>query len=77
MANDIHQKAEKEAPLPSEGSAEDFYLQGNEHRRKGDWQQALNCYLEAIALDPDSPAVEAKQMLDDILDFYHKDSYNP
>ena len=77
MANDIHQKAEKEAPRPLEGSAEDFYQQGNEHRRKGDWQQALNCYLEAIALDPDSPAVEAKQMLDDILDFYHKDSYNP
>ena len=77
MANDIHQKAEKKASLPLEGSAEAFYLQGNEYRRKGDWQQALNCYLEAIALDPDSPAVEAKQMLDDILDFYHKDSYNP
>ena len=77
MANDIHQKAEKEASLPLEGSAEAFYQQGNEHRRNGDWQQALNCYLEAIALDPDSPAVEAKQMLDDILDFYHKDSYNP
>ena len=38
---------------------------------------AINNYLEAIALDPDSPAVHAKQMLDDILSFYHKDYYNP
>ena len=54
-----------------------YYEQGNEHRRRGDWQQALNCYMEAIALDSESPAVEAKKMLDDILNFYHKDSYNP
>jgi hypothetical protein len=33
--------------------------------------------MEAIALDPESPAVEAKKMLEDILDFYHKDAYNP
>ncbi|MBR6456559.1 MAG: tetratricopeptide repeat protein [Prevotella sp.] len=59
------------------GEAAAYYQQGNEHRRRGDWQQALNCYMEAIALDPESPAVEAKKMLDDILNFYHKDSYNP
>ena len=59
------------------GEAAVYYQQGNEHRRRGDWQQALNCYMEAIALDPESPAVEAKKMLDDILNFYHKDSYNP
>lgn len=59
------------------GEASALYQQGNEHRRRGDWQQALNCYMEAIALDPESPAVEAKKMLDDILNFYHKDSYNP
>jgi len=33
--------------------------------------------MEAIALDAQSPAVEAKQMLEDILNFYHKDAYNP
>ena len=59
------------------GEAAVYYQQGNEHRRRGDWQQALNCYMEAIALDPESPAVEAKKMLDDILNFYHKDNYNP
>ena len=30
-----------------------------------------------MELDPDSPAVEAKRMLDDILSFYNKDAYNP
>lgn len=58
-------------------TAEEFYNLGNEFRRKGDWQQALNNYMEAIALDAESPAVEAKKMLEDILDFYHKDAYNP
>ena len=58
-------------------TAEEFYRLGNEFRKKGDWQQALNNYMEAIALDPESPAVEGKKMLEDILDFYHKDAYNP
>ena len=38
---------------------------------------AQNCYLEAVALDPDSPAAIAMEMLDDIQSFYHKDYYNP
>lgn len=58
-------------------SAEDFYQLGNEYRRQGNWQMAINNYMEAIELDPESPAVEAKKMLDDILNFYHKDAYNP
>ncbi|MBQ7424498.1 MAG: tetratricopeptide repeat protein [Prevotella sp.] len=58
-------------------TSEEYYRQGNEYRRQGDYQQAINCYLEAIALDPGSPAVEAKQMLDDILNYYCKDIYNP
>lgn len=58
-------------------TAEEFYQQGNHYRRQGDWKHALDCYLEAIALDPDSPAVEAKKMLDDILNYYCKDMYNP
>ena len=57
--------------------SENFYRLGNEYRRNGDWQNAINNYLEAIALDPDSPAVEAKEMLENILNFYHKDAYNP
>ena len=58
-------------------TAEDYYKVGNEYRRKGDWKHAIDNYLEAIALDPESPAVEAKQMLDDMFAFYCKDMYNP
>ncbi len=58
-------------------TAEEFYRKGNEYRRKGDWKHAIDCYLEAIEQDPDSPAAEAKRMLDDILNFYHRDAYNP
>ena len=57
--------------------AEEFYRLGNQYRKKGNWRMAINNYLEAIELDPESPAVEAKKMLDDILNFYHKDAYNP
>ena len=45
--------------------------------KEGKWQQAMNSYLEAIALNPHSPAVEAKEMLDSIMEFYCKDIYNP
>lgn len=58
-------------------TSEDYYLKGNEFRRRGDFRQAMECYLEAIALDPESPAVQAKEMLDSIFAFSCKDLYNP
>lgn len=58
-------------------TADEFYAVGNGYRRQGNWQEAINNYIEAIRLDPESPAVEAKRMLDDILGFYCKDMYNP
>ena len=58
-------------------TARQFYEHGNAYRRQGQWHEAINCYIQAIALDPDSPAVEAKRMLDDILGYYNKDMYNP
>lgn len=58
-------------------TAEEWYRKGNEYRRHSDWKHAIDCYMEAIELDPGSPAVEAKRMLDDILNFYNKDAYNP
>ena len=53
-----------------------YYKKGNALRREGKWAEAMNCYMEAIALDPDSPAVEARQMLEDIMNFYYKEMYN-
>ena len=53
-----------------------YYLLGNAYRKKGDWKQALDNYQHAIDLNPDSPAVQARKMAIDILNFYHKDMYN-
>ena len=58
-------------------TAQEFYELGNEARKRGQWHEAINNYIRAIELDPDSPAVEAKRMLDDIMAFYCKDIYNP
>lgn len=57
--------------------SDELYERGNAFRKQGNWQEAINCYMEAIELNPDSPAVEAKAMLNDILNFYNKDAYNP
>ena len=58
-------------------TAEEYYQLGNERRRQGKWHEAINLYIQAIEIDPDSPAVEAKKMLEDIMNFYNKDAYNP
>ena len=55
---------------------EPFYLLGNAYRKQGNWQQALNNYLEAMERNPESPAVNAHKMVMDILNFYNKDMYN-
>ena len=33
-------------------TAEEYYQQGNAWRKQGDFKRALDCYMEAIALDP-------------------------
>ena len=58
-------------------TANEYYIKGNEYRRQGNWQEALHNYMEAIALDPESTDKEAKKMLEDILNYYNKDMYNP
>lgn len=58
-------------------TADEYYRLGNECRRRGEWAAAINHYIAAAELDPDSPAVEAKAMLDSILNYYNKDAYNP
>ena len=53
-----------------------FYLLGNAWRKKGNWQMAMNNYLEAVQLNPESPARQALDIAREILDFYNKDMYN-
>ena len=81
MIKDMQTEAIKQLHVPADDSvgitADDYYARGNAYRQRGDWQHAIDCYLEAISLDPNSPAVQAKQMLDNILDYYCKDIYNP
>lgn len=55
---------------------EAYYLRGNAYRKKGDIRQALNNYLAAIELNPDSPAQTAYNAQIRIMDFYNKDMYN-
>lgn len=54
-----------------------LYLLGNAYRKKGDWKGAMENYLEAVELNPESPAAAALQMAGDIMAFYNKDLYNP
>lgn len=65
-----------ESSTPPCNADELYYLRGNAYRKLGNWQQALNNYLEAINLNPQSPAVHAREMIMNILEFYNKDMYN-
>lgn len=53
------------------------YLMGNAYRRLGDWQHALESYAEAIELNPCSPALKAKEMAENILNYRCKELLNP
>lgn len=53
-----------------------FYLLGNAWRKKGNWQMAMNNYLEALRINPESPAKQALEIANEILDFHNKDMYN-
>ena len=57
-------------------SDEAYFLRGKAYQKKGNMRLALNNYLKAIELNPDSPAQQAHDMLIKILNFYNKDMYN-
>ncbi len=54
-----------------------LYEEGNAQRKQQHWAEALNAYEQAAALDPESPAVAARKMLVDIMEYYCKEYYNP
>lgn len=56
--------------------ADVYYVLGNAYRKKTDWKNALDSYQKSTELNPESPAVEARKMTMDILEFFHKDMYN-
>lgn len=55
---------------------EAYYLMGNAYRKQSNWQEALNYYQKAIDLNPESPAVQEREMVLEILEFFNKDMYN-
>ena len=57
--------------------AQAYYLRGNAYRQQGNMRQAMNSYLEAMELEPDGPAAQAYRTIQEILDFYDHDLYNP
>ena len=59
------------------GDDEAFYMLGNAYSRMSDWKHAIESYKAAIALNPDSPAVEADKKIQEILNFYCHDLFNP
>lgn len=59
------------------GSAGLYCLKGRIRMKHSDWQGAITAFLHAEELDPDSPAHESRLMVEKILQFYHKDLYNP
>lgn len=43
---------------------------------KGNMQLAINNYLEAMEINPESPARQAHAMMMKIMNFFNKDMYN-
>ena len=54
-----------------------LYLRGNAYRQQGDMRQAMNSYLASMELEPDGPAAQAYRTIQEILNFYDHDLYNP
>lgn len=61
---------------PEEQTAQTFFELGCAYRKKGNWQEAINNYRKGADLSPDSPAADALEMMNDILNFYNKDMFN-
>ena len=57
--------------------ADKFYRQGNDLRKQQLWDKAIIAYEHAEELDPESPAVHARQMLLQIMEYRCKAMYNP
>jgi hypothetical protein len=45
--------------------------------KRSDWSGSLKNFRRSAALEPDGPASDSCTMIEEILNFYHKDMYNP
>jgi tetratricopeptide (TPR) repeat protein len=54
-----------------------FFMRGNVYRKQNQWKQSLDDYCSAVEINPSSPAAFAYDAVQQILEFYNKDMYNP
>lgn len=54
-----------------------YFLLGKAYSKLGNWSQAIYNYNMALELNPESPASEALEQIQAILEFYNTDLYNP
>lgn len=57
-------------------SEELWILLGHAYRKLQKWQDSLNCYAEALRINPKSKARVAYEQIIEILDFFNKDLFN-
>lgn len=60
-----------------ESSDKIFFLLGKAYNKLGNLRQAIYNYNVAVEKNPDSPAKEALEQIQEILAFYNTDLYNP
>lgn len=75
IAEEIKRLEEQIKAAPDDDTL--HYRLGNAYRKKGNWKEAIKCYLAARELNPASPAAEAYKSIMEILEFHNKDLYNP
>ncbi len=56
---------------------QEYIEQGDSAWKRQDWKQCLDCYTEAIRLNPNSSGKIKREMVMHIISFYHKDMLNP
>ena len=61
----------------SAGIDEAYTMRGLKYWGQQNRSAAINDYLAAIRINPESRAVQALKAANDILDYYNKDLYNP
>lgn len=63
--------------LQNNSQADAYYHEGLAFAQQAEWGRAASCFRKALSIDPNSPARENLEMLDEIFSFYHKDNFNP
>ena len=58
-------------------TGEVFFWKGRIAMKQSRWGEAISFFQQAENLDGHPAAAECRNMLNDILNFYHKDLYNP